>query len=207
MKTKNQPASLYTLRKQPIQKRSKATIEFILDAATQLLLTHGYDKVSTNKVADLAGISIGSLYEYFPGKEAIFAEIQRREARRLYKLTLAKPTPQTVREMMRLHVSTYLELVCSNLNLHAALVKDVPQFAVVDSEATIYSKYFQLSNSFLEAHKEELRPECDVAVVTELMSHVVRATINEYALHAPHRLQEAAVADELQNMLERYLLR
>ena len=71
---KAETKSLYLLRKKPIQRRSKATVDAVLEAGTQLLLTIGYDKASTNKIAEKAGVSIGSLYEYFPGKEAIFAD-------------------------------------------------------------------------------------------------------------------------------------
>ena len=59
--------SLFELKKLPKQRRSKATVEAILEAATQLLLEIGYDKTSTNRIAGRAGASIGSLYEYFPG--------------------------------------------------------------------------------------------------------------------------------------------
>ena len=128
---KDRSKSLYSLRKRPVQGRSKATVEAVLKAGAQLLLEIGYDKASTNKIAELAGVSVGSLYEYFPGKEAIFAEISRREDERHYRLLMANPVPSTPREMVRLHVSTYIKLIRTNLDLHAALIREVPQFAIV----------------------------------------------------------------------------
>ena len=77
---------MYSLRKIPLQNRSKATVSAVLEAGARLFLSIGYEKSSTNKIAELAGVSVGSLYEYFPGKEAIFAEIRRREDPRHFKL-------------------------------------------------------------------------------------------------------------------------
>ena len=59
--------ALYSMRKRPKQARARSTVEAVLEAATQLLLRQGYDRSSTNQIAELAGVSIGSLYEYFPG--------------------------------------------------------------------------------------------------------------------------------------------
>ncbi|WP_339692938.1 helix-turn-helix domain-containing protein [Celeribacter baekdonensis] len=64
-------------RKTPRQARSKATVHAILEAAARILETQGVDAVTTNAVADRAGVSVGSLYQYFPSKEAIFAELIR----------------------------------------------------------------------------------------------------------------------------------
>lgn len=62
-----------TQKKQPKQGRSQATWEAIVTAATQLLIERGYHGLTTNHVAERAGVSIGSVYEYFPGKDAIVA--------------------------------------------------------------------------------------------------------------------------------------
>ncbi len=66
------------LKKQPRQGRAKATVEAILEAATHILVREGLDRFNTNHVADKAGISIASLYQYFEDKDAILGELQRR---------------------------------------------------------------------------------------------------------------------------------
>lgn len=66
-------------RKRPHQQRSAATVDAILEAAAHILERKGLDALTTNAVAELAGVSIGSLYQYFPGKAAILAELIRRE--------------------------------------------------------------------------------------------------------------------------------
>jgi len=65
-------------RKQPRQQRSRATWDAILDAAAQLFGQAGYAATTTNKVADRAGVSIGSLYQYFPDKDALLLALAER---------------------------------------------------------------------------------------------------------------------------------
>lgn len=64
------PASSASMRKLPTQDRAHATIEAIFQATAQIVETEGEARLTTNKVAQKAGFSIGTLYQYFPGKEA-----------------------------------------------------------------------------------------------------------------------------------------
>jgi len=67
------------LRKRPRQARSEGMVAAILEAAARILETEGLDGLTTNTVANRAGVSVGSLYQYFPGRSAILAELTRRE--------------------------------------------------------------------------------------------------------------------------------
>jgi AcrR family transcriptional regulator len=66
-------------RRQPKQSRARATWEAIVEAASQILDRHGPRAFNTGRVAERAGVSIGTLYQYFPDKLAILAEVMRRE--------------------------------------------------------------------------------------------------------------------------------
>ncbi len=66
-------------RKSPRQARSAETVRIILEAAARILEAHGLDGFTTNAVAERAGVSIGSLYQYFPGKEALTGALIHRE--------------------------------------------------------------------------------------------------------------------------------
>jgi AcrR family transcriptional regulator len=68
------------LRRRAKQSRSRVTVEAILEAATRVLLTKGYAHATTNKIAERAGVSVGTLYQYFDGKDQIFEELFRRDA-------------------------------------------------------------------------------------------------------------------------------
>ncbi len=68
-----------SLRKPPKQARSLETVRVIVEAAARVLEEQGLDGFSTNAVAERAGVSIGSLYQYFPGKEALIGALIVRE--------------------------------------------------------------------------------------------------------------------------------
>ncbi len=65
-------------RKRPRQDRSEATVDAILEAAAREFASEGYDAATTNRIAEAAGTSVGSLYQYFPSKDAIAVELARR---------------------------------------------------------------------------------------------------------------------------------
>ncbi|MET8054041.1 MULTISPECIES: TetR/AcrR family transcriptional regulator [unclassified Streptosporangium] len=66
---------MLTPRKHPRQQRSRETVAAILEAAAQLFQRHGYADTTTNKIAERAGVSIGSLYQYFPNKDALLVAL------------------------------------------------------------------------------------------------------------------------------------
>jgi AcrR family transcriptional regulator len=65
-------------RKAPRQERSRRTVERILDAATRIFHEQGYAATTTNDIADEAAVSIGSLYQYFPNKDALLVALTQR---------------------------------------------------------------------------------------------------------------------------------
>src|SRR5882757_8447655 len=72
------PKSPATMRKEPRQARSRATVEAIVQAGAHVLGDRGWSGFTTNEVASVAGASIGSLYQYFPNKLALIAAIRRK---------------------------------------------------------------------------------------------------------------------------------
>src|SRR5271154_4676106 len=73
----NTPA-LLEARKTPVQARSTTTVEAIFEATVQVLLRDGADRLTTTRVAERAGVSVGTLYQYYPNKHSLlFAVIER----------------------------------------------------------------------------------------------------------------------------------
>ena len=77
------PQASVTMRKSPTQTRAAHTVDAILEAATQILQSDGEERLTTNRIAERAGVSIGSLYQYFADKEAIVEAIAERERDRI----------------------------------------------------------------------------------------------------------------------------
>src|SRR5687767_6965859 len=73
-------------RKSPKQQRSREMVEIILDAAARIFVKEGYAATTTNRIAAAAGVSVGSLYQYFGSKDAIAVELLRRYRERLLEL-------------------------------------------------------------------------------------------------------------------------
>jgi AcrR family transcriptional regulator len=65
-------------RRNPKQRRSQETVRFVLDAAVRILIRDGVNAVTTNRIAEVAGVSVGSIYQYFPDKHAIFVALHER---------------------------------------------------------------------------------------------------------------------------------
>src|SRR5215475_14023896 len=96
-------------RKTPRQDRSRATVEALLDATADILTRQGYAKLTTNRIAERAGVNIASLYQYFPGKEAIVAELRRRhgaEQRAAVRSVLSERRGRGFEATLRALVST-----------------------------------------------------------------------------------------------------
>lgn len=68
-------------RKEPKQQRSQATVGYIVDAARQILHEEGADAVTTRRVSERSGVAVGSLYQYFPNRDAILARLVEEEVR------------------------------------------------------------------------------------------------------------------------------
>ena len=90
-RTESLPRSQSTNRRIPKQERSRKRYEEILDTASNLFLEKGFDGATTNEIAARAGISIGSVYQYFDNKKAIVAGLTER-----YIATMAKITDEVM---------------------------------------------------------------------------------------------------------------
>ena len=73
-------------RRRPKQQRARQTVETVLQGAVRVLARDGLDGVTTNRIAEAAGVSIGSLYQYFPDKRAIFLALHERHAQRVQQV-------------------------------------------------------------------------------------------------------------------------
>ena len=202
--TRAHPA--YALRKRPKQSRSKATVTAILDAAARILTESGYAAASTNRIAERAGVSIGSLYEYFPGKEAIFAELRRREGQTYYADLMGGLRPDNPRDALRHVIRSRLRWMRRNPTLYAALEAEIPRRAIAEVESEIFHDFLAVSLAFLNTHCELLRPKVELEFLAEFLIHTVSSTANTYGLRAPDRLDDPQLENALIEMVERYLL-
>ena len=82
-------------RKKPQQRRSRVTIDTIFEATIQVLLANGLDRITTIQIAERAGVSVGSLYQYFPNKNALLAAVVKRHVGEVVDITIAPASRRT----------------------------------------------------------------------------------------------------------------
>ncbi|NKC02174.1 MAG: TetR family transcriptional regulator [Pseudomonadales bacterium] len=203
---RNPPTAPYSLRRVPKQKRAKATVAAVLDASARILIDVGYSKASTNLIAETAGVSIGSLYEYFPGKEAIFAELRRREGMKTYEMLVGEPRPVDPIPTLEHLVTTYIARFRDNRELLVALENEVPRFAIADAEQAIIDEYMPMSDAFFITHKEKLKPKNEIPFISEFLVRAVCSTIVDYAKYSPESLSNPELAEAVIEMIGGWLL-
>lgn len=94
------------LRRKPKQARSGETLEVIVEAAAHILLEYGYAKATTNRIAERAGVSVGSLYQYFDSKDAVFVAVMQNYISQLAKAVQETPLPKSATIMEKLELIT-----------------------------------------------------------------------------------------------------
>ncbi|POZ63194.1 TetR/AcrR family transcriptional regulator [Chromobacterium alticapitis] len=118
-------------RKAPRQARSRHAVAAILEAAARILARDGYAAFNTNRVAEEAGVGIGSLYQYFPNKQALVAALHRRhgeETLAALDRVLADSASQPPRDQLAAMVDAVLALHRRELGLHRVLEREWPAF-------------------------------------------------------------------------------
>jgi AcrR family transcriptional regulator len=118
-------------RKQPLQARSRDTVDVILRAAARLLAAKGYAATTTNHIAEHAGVSIGSLYEYFPNKDALLvalmdAHLRQGEAIMAQAAGETLPHGDDVERVVRGFVRAMVDFHARDRALHRVLFEEAP---------------------------------------------------------------------------------
>jgi AcrR family transcriptional regulator len=111
-------------RKLPVQARAAVTVEAISEATIQVLLSHGADRFTTTRVADRAGVSVGTLYQYFPNKQSLlFAVIENHLDRVAEAVEAAceQARYQPLAEMIRHTVEAFIDVKMERADISVAL--------------------------------------------------------------------------------------
>jgi AcrR family transcriptional regulator len=201
-------AAADTLRKQPKQARAQATIDAILEATAATLTEVGYDRATTNVIARRAGVSIGSLYQYFPHKEALVTALCERhlgemtalligEVAAMRDLPLGAAVHALVRSLLRAH--------SVSPELHRVLIEQVPRIAGFERITQIDRIIIDLIRTELERRDERFRPR-DLDLAVFMLVHSVQAITHAAILDRPGALGDAHLADEITLLVLRFLL-
>jgi AcrR family transcriptional regulator len=129
------PSASISSRKQPKQARSTDLVATILEAAVQVLAKQGARRFTAARVAEKAGVSVGSLYQYFPNKAAILFRLQSDEWRQTHELLrsiledINRPPPERLRSLVHAFIRSECEeaAIRGALDDAAPLYRDAPE--------------------------------------------------------------------------------
>lgn len=196
-------------RRRPTQRRSRQTVEAILAAAAQVFEERGYAGGTTNRIAERAGVSIGSLYQYFPDKDAVLVALMERHVREgtglLTRRMAGFSAPDVpLRASLRNLIASTIEIHSRAPGLHRVLFEEAPK------PAELLEFHREVEHSITALVEQLLRdlPEVQVpdpALSAYMVVHLVEDLVHEFVLHPPDVIDEARFADELVVLLEGYL--
>jgi AcrR family transcriptional regulator len=196
-----------TPRKRPRQERSRATVDTVLAATARVLVERGFDGLTTNAVAEEAGVSIGSLYQYFPNKEALVAALIEKHVEDMNAAILSElvrvaqlPMAEAVRAVIELTIEAH----AIEPELHRVLTEQVPRVGRLSKLRELDAICHRMVAGLLAARKNELAiTDPDTAAFVLVAS--IEAITHRAALFAPERLRDPRLIDEACALVTRYL--
>jgi AcrR family transcriptional regulator len=193
-------------RKVPQQARSQRMVERILDSCAEMLVAYGYDGVSTHRIAVAAGISPGSVYQYFPNKDAIVAVTVERMinkvAAELLEVLKSSDVPSPD-DRVRAVVSAALESTERNGELVRVLVEQMPRLGGSSEIRAVEQRAGDLAVGYLASLTGDVDPVHPPAVVWMAFQTMQQLTIR-YVLDRPPIPREEFL-DELCRLLSAYM--
>jgi AcrR family transcriptional regulator len=197
-------------RKSASQKRSRDTVDALLQATARILIREGFDKASTNHIAAVAGVSVGSLYQYFPSKEALVAAVidrHNQEVMRVVQGELAAAVNLSIEEAVRKLVAVAIMAHRIDPKLHRVLAEQIPRVGRLENVATFNRQNYALFEAYLERHRDEIRP-VDLGLAAFVCVTTIEALTHTAVLHRKVVADEAveALLEEATRLVVGYLI-
>jgi AcrR family transcriptional regulator len=194
-------------RKTPKQFRAQETQQRFVDAAARVFARHGYSAGTTNRIAAEAGASVGSLYQYFPNKDAILVALVRQhvaDGTALLGAKLASSGELPLRERLGVFVEAVLANHTGNARLHQVLFEEAPR------PPELLEELHAMEAATITAAEAMIRADDaidvnDSAMAARLVVTAIESLIHRYISSQHANLDLDTFRDELVTMLTRYL--
>lgn len=202
------PSRRLAPRRLPKQERSEATVEAILEAAAQVFERYGYAAGTTNRIAERAGVSIGSLYQYFPNKDAILVALVHRH--------LAEGTAALQPHLDRLNRGTRFDDVLPDI-VHAmvamhALAPGLHRVLFEETQLppTLRTELDGLEDRLTDLTASALAADLDPSPVDPRLSarvviNAIEGLTHRLVLHPPAGITPQAIAREITELVRAYI--
>lgn len=194
-------------RKQHRQERSKVTVTAILDATTHILIDDGYEAMNTNRVAEKAGVSIRSLYQYFPDKKSLVAALRQRHAEQMkdcLQSALKNISPESIDNTVSEMVHAVFQAHLIEPQLHKVLHSEVPEPVLYDQETTLEEDFRNIVISLLQNWQDKIRP-MDVELTSKILINIVESLVHAAVIDNQLKEDPDKIEKETVNLVKRYL--
>ena len=193
-------------RKQPRQARSRATVDTLLEATAQVLTTHGYRRATTGRIAERAGVSIGSLYQYFPNRDALVAALVERHCDRIIaRMQAALDGADDLEAGVLALIRAGQDTQRIDPALHKVLVEQIPRVGRFEEVMDTHRRLAALIEVFLQRYSARLAPDRTPALAATLVESTLEAAIHRAVHDHPALLDDPRFTSELFALVIGYL--
>lgn len=194
------------MRKRPQQQRSRQMVTNLIDATEQCIARYGLDGTTTPRIAEIAGVSVGSLYQYFDDKdgliEALISRLADTITRGLNMLPLDGDAP--MRELIATSVRFGVALLDSSQGVYLELVRNWHRLPTEKVADALQQHFMEATHSYLLKHHRTLRVENLQAKVFIIVNSTLFTLVRLISQDNP-LLTKELIADELIEMITRYM--
>jgi AcrR family transcriptional regulator len=197
-----------TPRRAPRQKRSEDTVQVLLKATEIVVSRDGYAGATTNHIAEAAGVSIGTLYHFFPSKEALIeALVHKMWEDELAALEAHKAVLESVplREAVPSVVTAFVEQIRKREAMYRRLYGEASHLGQLDVGLELADRATAMITEVLERRRDEVRPK-NIRFAVDLMVKTVASDVRTATHDWPKELASGELTQELIAMVSRYLL-
>ena len=194
-------------RKAPKQERSQHVVGSIVAATIRIMDKLDFEKITTTKIAEIAGVSVGSLYQYFPTKESIYAEVMQAVAdRNVKRITkkLGDAGALPVEEAIRIVIEHMVDLLVQDQRLLRAFFQKAAQIRGYETEVKLRAVLAGELEKILTARRDDLNLP-DPRVQSYILVNALSGVLELYALETPDWINKPRLVDELTELVLGYI--
>lgn len=180
-------------------------MDIIIEATAQILKQEGPDGASTNRIAARAGVSVGSIYQYFPNKEALFAAVARRLVVTMEQV-LAEQLPQLISEEPEAAVYGLIRAIWALQQEDPILYQRISRLELPEAEAVLESFEARTEGLLAGVLLSRLQPGEDPILVAKVLVRTVAGLIQQSSRRDPQAFHDPRLEAELAKMIAGYLL-
>ncbi|NWD63681.1 TetR family transcriptional regulator [Pseudomonas sp. IPO3774] len=193
-------------RKEPKQARSTGLVTAILEAAIQVLAKEGASRFTTARVAEKAGVSVGSVYQYFPNKAAILFRLQTDEWQQTSQMLsrILQDVSQPALERLRALVHAFIRSECEEAQMRVALSDAAPLYRDAPEAHEVRAEGQQIFQAFMLELLPQV-PEATRALACDLIATTFSSVAKEFSGNPRTEAQITAYADAMADMFSAYV--